>query len=45
MNWMNIAWPMVGAPWLTLALMNLHIAIGQTPRLPYPASGVAAAPR
>ena len=35
MNWMNITWPMVGAACVTLALMNLRIAIGQTPRLPY----------
>src|SRR5271155_4318378 len=35
MNWITIAWPMIAAACLTLALMQLRIAIGRTPRLPH----------
>jgi signal transduction histidine kinase len=34
-NWITIAWPMIGAACLTLGLLNLRIAIGRSPRLPH----------
>lgn len=35
MNWMTIAWPMVIAACLTLALINLRIAMGDVRRAPH----------
>ncbi len=35
MNWMTLAWPMVTATCLTLALINLRIAFGEARRVPH----------
>lgn len=35
MNWMTVAWPMVTATCLTLALINLRIATGESRRAPH----------
>lgn len=35
MNWMTVAWPMVTATCLTLALINLRIATGEARRAPH----------
>ncbi|MGC4017702.1 MAG: ATP-binding protein [Luteolibacter sp.] len=35
MNWMTIAWPMVTAACLTLALINLRVALGDGRRAPH----------
>ena len=35
MNWMTVAWPMVTAACLTLALINLRIAFGDVRRAPH----------
>lgn len=35
MNWMTVAWPMVTAACITLALINLRIALGDVRRAPH----------
>lgn len=35
MNWMTVAWPMVTAACITLALINLRIALGDSRRAPH----------
>jgi hypothetical protein len=35
MNWITIAWSMVGAACLTFGLINLRVAIGQKHPAPY----------